>query len=300
MICNIKVLLLEKMDQDETIFEAYMKESGIIFKNIIELLHQISPIRNQNIKQINIRITKDALHISNDTTLNSVVINCTLNADQFCNYMYSYDFPELNIGITLDILKKRFKTANKYEGISIRITKSTSQLIPDTIRFSRSCNMTDANSANKGFNIKFNIKQNISINSDTKGVKLIDLSNVRFLELCKETGGAKQIINVVYNSKSLTFSNDMYKISDNWISYPLDMSDEPEDETDESEPIFTFAFKSEYIKIISKMASLCKMITLLYDENSLIFKGNIFKNRFIKPQHGHINIGTMTIWIKPQ
>lgn len=300
---------------EEIVFESYLKESACIFKDVIELLHQIAPIRKQSVKQVNMRITKYAININNDISSN-VIINCVLNADHFCNYIYNYDFPELNIGITLDILKKLFKTAKKNEGIGIRITKSPAQLIPDEITFSRSSNFSSfgINSINQGFIIKFNIKQNININSNILGTKLIELSNDKFLHICKEMGGSKRVINVTNNAKSLIFTCNIMDIAKNWISFPLELDakdpsgDEISEAIDEDaesynlneDLTFTFSFKSEYIKVISKMASLCKQITLLYDGNSLVFRGNIFKNMFIKPQHGVIDIGTMTIWIKSQ
>jgi hypothetical protein len=263
---------------DTIIFEAFLSNSAHIFKNLIELLAHVAPLRKTNsIKQAFLKINANGICFYNDLNSN-VSIYVMLDRKYFCSYKFEFDdFQDINVGISLDILKNFMKTIKKNEGICIRIFKKDIQIMPNEIEFAISS--TNNNRSKRGFTIKFNIIQNRIIlpQKYLEEMKLVELNNIEFLNICKEMGGTKKDISVISHNKELIFSCNQLDIGTNWLAFSQD-----NDTKD-----FNIKFPSEYVKTIVKMSTFSKKINIYIDENHkmLIFESDLEKNLLSKSKH---------------
>jgi len=271
------------------IFEAYLSNSAHVFKNLVELLAHVAPLRKtNNIKQAFLKINKNGIYFFNDENCN-VNIYIMLDAKYFCSYSFDFqDFEDLNIGISLDILKNFMKTIKKNEGICVRIFKKDIQIMPNEIEFAISSNN---NRSKRGFSIKFNIIQNRVLTTDTYDIekRLVELGNIEFLNICKEMGGTKKDISVISHNKELIFSCNQLDIGTNWLSFSQDCDSDD----------FTVTFPSDHIKTIVKMSTFSKKIDIYHLNKQLIFTSDLEKNILSKSKHpdkmGFISISIGTI-----
>jgi hypothetical protein len=295
---------------DEVIFEAYLGGSANVFKNLIELLSQVAPIKksdnsNKSIKQAFFKINKNGIYINIDHQ-SDILINIALDAERFGSYKYNFALPELNVGITLDIIKDAFKNVKKSEGVALCIRKKTGQMMPHEISFSISS--VDHN-ASRGFVVKFNIVQNISINAMVDGTELVEMKSNQFLGLCKDMGGSKKQIKVIVNNNVVLFSCNMVDIAVKWLKFPINGYDDSnesllargEEEDNIENPCFLEHFKSEHIKTITKLATFDDTIKMSCVEDSIIFKSYITRCTPTKARHlSSEYIGTINIWVKAE
>lgn len=295
---------------DEIIFEAYLGGSANVFKNLIELLSQVAPIKksdnsNKSIKQAFFKITKSGIYINIDHQ-SDILINIALDSERFGSYKYNFSLPELNVGITLDIIKDAFKNVKKSEGVALCIRKKVGQTMPNEIFFSISS--VDHN-ASRGFVVKFNIVQNISINAMLDGQELVEMKSNQFLGLCKDMGGSKKQIKVIVNNNAVVFSCNMVDIATKWLSFPIESSYDNEDLPSRLEIngdycdklCFLNHFKSEHIKTITKLATFDDSIRMSCVEDSIVFKSYITRCTPTKARHLPSEyIGTINIWVKAE
>lgn len=125
---------MEEVNNEVVIFEAYLSNSANVFKNLIELLSQVAPIKksdhsNKSVKQAFFKITKSGIYINIDHQ-NDILINIAVDSDKFSSYKYNFGLSELNIGITLDIIKDAFKNVKKSEGVALCIRKKIHKQYP--------------------------------------------------------------------------------------------------------------------------------------------------------------------------
>jgi hypothetical protein len=251
------------------IFEAYIKKSAHIFKNIIELLSQVTPIKkcnitNTSIKQIFLKITESAIYI-NTNAVNSanILVDICLDTDMFCSFKYKYVHEELNIGINLNILKTFFKHAKKPEGVVLRISKDRDQTCPSEIEIG----ICSEDNTSRMLTIKFSIVQNILINYIEPSLELTTMSNYRFLSICKEMGPSKKLIKITAKDNTIVFSNNESDVAIKSISFHTTQ-----------DILFTAYSKSEYIKNIAKLSTFNDNIQMFKTDNYIIFKLYILKS----------------------
>jgi hypothetical protein len=284
---------------DEVIFEAYLEGSANVFKNLIELLSQVAPIKksdnsNKSIKQAFFKINKDGIYINIDHQ-SDILINVALFSERFRSYKYNFSLQELNIGITLDIIKDAFKNVKKSEGVALCIRKKIGQTMPNEISFSISS--VDHN-ASRGFVVKFNIVQNISINAMLDGQELVEMKSNQFLGLCKDMGGSKKKISVIVNGEAVVFSCNMVDIATKWLSFQVE---NPYSEGCDDKVRFLNNFKSEHIKTITKLATFDDSIKMSCVDNFIVFKSYITRCTPAKVRHLPSEyIGTINIWVKAE
>lgn len=272
---------------NEIIVEAYVKKSATIFKNIIELLSQITPIKkcdasNRNIKQIFLKMSESAISI-NTSSDNDIQVYINLDASKFCNYKYIYKYPDLNIGVNANIFKTSFKYAKRSEGIILRVRKTKEQLCPSEIEI-----LICTDDANyRVTTIKFNIIQNIispekDINSSQE---LITITNQQFLGICKEMG-SKKLAKIQSKNKTIVFSNNEADVAIKWIPFETSY-----------ELSFSNHIKAEYIKNITKLATFNDILKIYKADDTIVFKSSISKC-ITKLKNISDIIGTITITIK--
>jgi hypothetical protein len=299
----------EKQDDDEIVFEAYLGGSANIFKNLIELCSQVAPIKksdnsNKSIKQAFLKFTKNGIYINIDHQ-SDILINVALKAVRFGSYKYNFALPELNIGITLDIIKDLFKNVKKSEGVALCIRKKIGQTMPHEIFFSISSVDHDTS---RGFVVKFKIVQNISINAMLDGQDLVEMKSNQFLGLCKEMGGSKKRIKVIVNNNAVVFSCNMVDIATRWLTFPIENRTENTYDGGAESTEYNFEklcflnyFKSEHIKTITKLATFDDTIKMSCVDDSIIFKSHITRCTPTKARHlPSEDIGTISISVKAE
>lgn len=274
------------MDNNEIIVEAYIKKSANIFKNIIELLAQITPIKkcdisNTSIKQIFFKITSKSIRLANEDS--DILIDINLDVSKFCSYKYNYEYSDLNIGINSNIIKTFFKNSKKSEGVLLRIRKDKEQICPSEVELSI---CSEDNNDCRGSTIKFTITQNIHIRSIETAVELITIPNHKFLSICKEMGTAKKLTKITVRNNTMVFSNNEADVATNWISFQTVNNIE-----------LTNYTKSEYIKSISKLASFDDSLKIFKVDGYIVFKSFISKCT-TKLKVSADSIGFVNVYIK--
>lgn len=286
----------------QTILEAFLSSSANVFKNLIELLSQVAPIKKndnakKSIKQAFFKISKDGICINIDPQ-NDILINVMLDADKFCSYKYSSEQQELNIGITLDVIKDTFKNVKKSEGVAIRIVRNVDDIVPTEIGFT----FSSENNSSRGFVVKFNVVPNICVNAAIDGQELVQIKSTQFQGLCKDMGGSKRQVKVAINNNAVVFSCNMVDIAVKWLSFPI-----CDDKEDDEKFSFVHLFKSEYIKTISKLATFDDVIKMSCigsnsgeEDSFIIFRSNITRCTSVKLKNLFSNIGSITVWVKAE
>lgn len=257
------------MNNENLLVEAYIEKSAVIFKNLFDLLSHMAPIKKEfkktkdesfkSIKQICFKFSKDKIFI-NVNHRSVIVSEAVLNTINFKNYIFNVE-DEINIGITLDILKPFFKNVKKDDGVVFRLKKSNEYFTPQNIEIEI---ISDEKTSNKGFIINIQNIQNFNIISYTERKNPIRLNKKDFINICKDMGNTKKNISVDHKKKSLTFLCDMDGIAKKWLTFfsegqLLNSSFEPN--------TFSYNIQSENIKSISKISTFNNIITIFLTNN---------------------------------
>lgn len=250
------------MSLEKNIFNAVCKNNCIFLKTLIEITSQISSVDERvkkTIKQLFLKIGKEDIELFSDSS--KIVTSMFLIKKKFFqSYSYEDDEP-LCIGISLDILKKNFKNIHRSDTIKIIINQEEYNNFPTTIYFILN--------ENKGFSIKFNIVQNIETNVYPDYNQIIKLPSYRLVNLCREIGGIKKNVKLMFKNGVLRMSSSTVDIAENWVEFKM-----LEDNSD----LKDLTLKSEYFKIISKISTFSENIScLINSKGDLLFKTNINK-----------------------
>lgn len=267
--------------EKETIFEAECDKSTFFLKTIIELVSNLSYTDNisitneKEIKQICMKISKDRIEIFTDSM--KVVSSKFLIYKNFFNtYKYFEEDSELCIGISLDIIKSCFKYVHKNNKLHIKIEKDVYDNFPNIISFTLD-NI-------KGFDIKFNIIQNIDNSFDCKDyINLTNIPSDRLTNLHKEIGGSKKQVNYILNKDKLKLSSTMLNISENWVEFLLSYEKQKYDH------INFPTTKAEYFKNITKLSAFNDSINISINQRGDLFmKTSILESKYNKNELGII------------
>lgn len=295
------------------VFKAICSKNTFILKTLIEMMSQISSVEsvegnNNSIKQLSLKVTKHHIELYSDTK-KVVTASATLEKIFFSEYYFN-DESALCIGISLDLLKSCFKNINRNDVLSISILKEEYNEFPSIISFTFN--------ENKGFDVKFNLVQNIENNNYDDYFEILSLESHRFANLYKEVGGIKKRVKLLLTEDKLQLTSSMIDIATNWVFFnrsdantrctnPRSGSDETpvhsvhgSSETNASDTRSSIKFpeaflRSEYFKITSKISTLDHSLKFnLNSDTNILLTSNILNLRESKQVLGYMYINILT------
>lgn len=267
------------------IFKAMCSKNTFIFKTLIEMMSQISSVENKDkkintIKQLSMKISNDNIELYSDSK-KLVTGFAVLEKKFFSDYFFSYDY-QLCIGISLDLLKSCFKNVNRNDVLAMKIYKEEYNVFPNIISFS--FNET------KGFDIKFNLVQNMDNNSYENYREILTIESMRYANLYKEVGGVKKLVELSLSDETLKLTSSMIDIAKNWVIFKR-----AEDKKNLKFEITECSLKSEYLKITSKISTLDNYLKFSLDEKAnILLTTNILNLRESKQNLGNMFINILT------
>lgn len=267
------------------IFKATCSKNTFIFKTLIEMMSQISSVENKDkkintIKQLSMKISSDNIELYSDSK--KVVTGfAILEHKFFSDYFFSYDC-QLCIGISLDLLKSCFKNVNRNDVLIMKIYKEEYNVFPNLISFS--FNET------KGFDIKFNLIQNMDNNSYENYHEILTIESMRYANLYKEVGGVKKLVELSLSDETLKLTSSMIDIAKNWVIFKRS-----ENKNNLKFTVPECSLKSEYLKITSKISTLDNNLKLsLDDQANILLSTHILNLRESKQILGNMFINILT------
>ncbi|GHV56947.1 hypothetical protein AGMMS49579_22140 [Spirochaetia bacterium] len=269
--------------------EAYIIAGSDIFKNLIELLWRITPIK-QISKQAIFKINKKGIFI-NINYQGLILTDVALSSSNFTLFNYNCEnISEFNIGICLNPLKEFFSDVQKGKNVVFRVNKEEGQIIPSKVEI---CITGDnCSTSSKGYTINISNEQNIEIIASIDAEKLITtITSNEFTSLCKCMGSKNHLVSIKSNDSSIVFSKSQIPGMDvSWLTFKANK---------EQVKQFSNHIKSEYIKNIIKLASFNSKIQIFtsHDDGYIIFKSTITRNlpkKVVEP------LGIISIWIKTE
>lgn len=129
---------------------------------------------------------------------------------------------------------------------------------------------------NKGFDIKFNIVQNVDLDTDDTNIKLLtSIPSRRLSNLYKEICCVKKSIRMKTENGILKFSTTLIDVAETWTSFDLDK--------DFNQKI-DITVKSEFFKLLSKLSIFNNDTELLFDSvnKTVIVRNTIIPKTLLK------------------
>lgn len=297
LLLNI-TMSMDKSDA-EILMEAYIMSGSDIFKNIVEILWRLSPIKKMSknaqvsIKHAIFKVTASGIHINVDHQ-DLILTNIFLDAKGFTLYKYNHTQPEFNIGVSLNPLKTFFGDVQKNKNVVFRVRKAMGQTNPTDIEIG----ISDDDNCSKGYILSITNEQNLNINACIENMyELTSMDTPQFVSLCKFVGNKNHIINIKSDSSRLVFSkSQVHGMDISWMSCSTSIPNHN----------YKSNIKSEYIKYLNKMSSFGTTIQIMKNEPYVIFKSNILSSTIkapaLKKNHNliPISLGTIDVWIKTE
>lgn len=255
-----------------TIFYGRCEGSALYFKNLFDLLTQLTPIYNGSEASIRIasfKIDKDGMQIYSSTS-EKVWVSSQFKNQNFSEFKV---FGEINIGANLELVKLFFKNAKKHDHVSFRI-------LTDDFGSPVKLEITITKKDNMSINNIVNIHTIQSENLDFEGrlpETFVNLKSCEFTTMCRNIHNVNTV-NVETRENCLYLHFDINDISKTTVHF------ENRNILCES----NLLFNAVHFKNANKLASLDSTIKIYISQiHPIIFETKIG------------DFGIVRVWIKP-
>lgn len=255
------------------IFEGKCNESGLFFKNLFDMLVQLSPISNGTnacIRQACFKI--DALGLQIYTSVNNNVwVSSQFESQNFSTF--NITIPEINIGANLELVKNFFKNTKKQDHVTFKVSSdecgNPSELEICILKKDQDMSVTNVLNIqtvqSENLDYEGRLSNPINFKSSEFATMCRNIHHINFVEISFSPFGAKFFFNINDVSRTTVTVGDVNKKYD-----------------------FTEQFNASFIKNINKLATFSQTLKMYaMPKQPLVLESKIG------------TIGSVRVWIKP-